>query len=75
MISIVLQVFELYVSSAIQAAVGWCCLYVLAAKYEEIYPPDVSEFVYITDDSYTKRQVPKVFLVYLAKPKNYYTSV
>jgi len=29
----------------------------LAAKYEEIYPPDVSEFAYITDDTYTKQQV------------------
>ena len=26
-------------------------------KYEEIYPPDVAEFVYITDDTYTKKQV------------------
>lgn len=26
-------------------------------KYEEIYPPDVREFVYITDDTYTKKQV------------------
>lgn len=29
----------------------------LAAKYEEIYPPDVAEFVYITDDTYSKKQV------------------
>lgn len=29
----------------------------LASKFEEIYPPEVSEFVYITDDTYTKRQV------------------
>lgn len=29
----------------------------LAAKYEEIYPPDVTEFAYITDDTYTKQQV------------------
>uniref|UniRef100_A0A8C8SIF5 Cyclin A1 n=1 Tax=Pelusios castaneus TaxID=367368 RepID=A0A8C8SIF5_9SAUR len=29
----------------------------LAAKYEEIYPPEVEEFVYITDDTYTKRQL------------------
>ncbi|XP_068281573.1 cyclin-A1 [Nyctibius grandis] len=29
----------------------------LAAKYEEIYPPQVDEFVYITDDTYTKRQL------------------
>lgn len=26
-------------------------------KYEEIYPPEVDEFVYITDDSYTKKQL------------------
>lgn len=29
----------------------------IAAKYEEIYPPDVAEFVYITDDTYVKKQV------------------
>lgn len=29
----------------------------LASKYEEIYPPDVGEFAYITDDTYTKKQV------------------
>jgi cyclin A len=27
------------------------------SKYEEIYPPEVGEFVYITDDTYTKKQV------------------
>lgn len=29
----------------------------LAAKYEEIYPPEVGEFVYITDDTYKTKQV------------------
>lgn len=29
----------------------------ISSKYEEIYPPDINEFVYITDDSYTKLQV------------------
>lgn len=29
----------------------------LCRKYEEVYPPEVSEFVYITDDTYTKREV------------------
>ncbi|XP_077156531.1 cyclin-A2 [Paroedura picta] len=29
----------------------------LASKFEEIYPPEVTEFVYITDDTYTKKQV------------------
>ena len=29
----------------------------LCSKFEEIYPPEVAEFVYITDDTYTKKQV------------------
>ena len=29
----------------------------LSAKFEEIYPPDIGEFAYITDDTYTKKQV------------------
>ena len=29
----------------------------IATKYEEIYPPELSEFVYITDDSYSKTQI------------------
>jgi len=36
--------------------VGTAAMFI-AAKNEEIYPPDVGEFVYITDDTYTKRQV------------------
>lgn len=36
--------------------VGTACMYI-ASKYEEITPPDVGEFVYITDDTYTKKQV------------------
>lgn len=37
--------------------VGTACM-LLASKFEEIYPPEVSEFVYITDDTYTAKQVP-----------------
>lgn len=32
-------------------------LFAFRRKYEEIYPPEVDEFVYITDDTYTKRQL------------------
>lgn len=32
-------------------------VFVSRSKYEEIYPPDVNEFVYITDHTYTKKQV------------------
>lgn len=36
--------------------VGTACMFI-SAKYEEIYPPDVNEFTYITDDTYNKKQV------------------
>ncbi|XP_045480463.1 cyclin-A2 [Harmonia axyridis] len=36
--------------------VGTAAMYI-AAKYEEVYPPDITEFVYITDDTYTRRQL------------------
>lgn len=29
----------------------------LIRKYEEVYPPEVEEFAYITDDTYTKKQL------------------
>eukprot|EP00195_Chlamydomonas_chlamydogama_P010582 CAMPEP_0202902368 /NCGR_PEP_ID=MMETSP1392-20130828/16812_1 /ASSEMBLY_ACC=CAM_ASM_000868 /TAXON_ID=225041 /ORGANISM="Chlamydomonas chlamydogama, Strain SAG 11-48b" /LENGTH=373 /DNA_ID=CAMNT_0049589121 /DNA_START=264 /DNA_END=1385 /DNA_ORIENTATION=+ len=36
--------------------VGVACMW-LAAKYEEIYPPNVADFCYITDNTYTKEQM------------------
>ncbi len=36
--------------------VGVACMWV-AAKYEEIYPPNVADFCYITDSTYSKEQV------------------
>ncbi|KAH8315327.1 hypothetical protein KR074_009791 [Drosophila pseudoananassae] len=44
--------------------VGTAAMYI-ASKYEEIYPPDVSEFVFLTDDSYTKAQVLRMEQVIL----------
>jgi cyclin B len=32
----------------------------IAAKYEEIYPPEVKDFVYVTDRAYTKDQILKM---------------
>ncbi|KAK6744785.1 hypothetical protein RB195_011482 [Necator americanus] len=29
----------------------------IASKYEEIYPPELKEFIYITDDTYTAEQI------------------
>jgi len=36
--------------------VGTAAMFI-AAKFEEIYPPELGEFVYITDDTYSKKQV------------------
>jgi len=37
----------------------------VAAKVEEIYPPTISEFIYITDDSYTKKQILRMEVLLL----------
>jgi len=37
----------------------------IASKFEEIYPPDVAEFVYITDDTYEREHVLKMEKVVL----------
>lgn len=29
----------------------------IASKYEEIYAPEIRDFVYITDKAYTKEQI------------------
>ncbi|KAG8221856.1 hypothetical protein J437_LFUL003232 [Ladona fulva] len=39
--------------------VGTAAMFI-ASKYEEIYPPELGEFVYLTDDTYTKAQVLKM---------------
>ncbi|KAK9693202.1 Cyclin, C-terminal domain [Popillia japonica] len=44
--------------------VGTAAMFI-AAKYEEINPPGVSEFVYITDDTYNKRQVTRMEILIL----------
>jgi cyclin B len=36
--------------------VGVSC-FLIAAKYEEIYPPEIRDLVYITDRAYTKEQI------------------
>ena len=32
----------------------------VASKFEEIYPPDLTEFAFITEDTYSKRQVVRM---------------
>lgn len=29
----------------------------ISTKYEEIYPPDLRDFVYVTDKAYTKKEI------------------
>lgn len=36
--------------------VGMACLFI-ASKYEEIYPPECNDFVYIADNAYTREEI------------------
>lgn len=47
---------KMFVTRSKLQLVGTACLF-LAAKYEEIYPPDSEEFSYVTADTYTKSEV------------------
>ena len=38
----------------------------LAAKYEEMYPPEIGDFVYITDQAYTEAQIRKMEIAIFA---------
>lgn len=37
----------------------------IASKYEEMYPPEINDFVYITDSAYTKSQIRQMEIVML----------
>nr|AAO73601.1 cyclin B [Lytechinus variegatus] len=37
----------------------------IASKYEEMYPPEINDFVYITDQAYTKSQIRQMEIVML----------
>uniref|UniRef100_U5EVM6 Putative cyclin b n=1 Tax=Corethrella appendiculata TaxID=1370023 RepID=U5EVM6_9DIPT len=39
--------------------VGVTALFI-ASKYEELYPPEIQDFVFITDDTYNKKQILKM---------------
>lgn len=43
----------------------------ISSKFEEIYAPEVSEFVYITDDTYTRQQVLKMESLMIKVNKNH----
>ena len=59
---LLLRKFHLYISQFSKNKKKFNSLFInivtfIYSKYEEIYPPEVGEFVYITDDTYTKKQV------------------
>jgi cyclin A len=37
----------------------------IAAKYEEIFPPSIDKFVYISDGTYTRDEVTCAFLAFV----------
>ncbi|XP_044079253.1 cyclin-A1 isoform X5 [Siniperca chuatsi] len=53
-----------YVKRGKLQLVGTAAL-LIAAKYEEIFPPELNEFVYITDSTYTKKQLVRMEHVFL----------
>ncbi|XP_072230919.1 cyclin-A1 isoform X2 [Leuresthes tenuis] len=53
-----------YVKRGKLQLVGTAAL-LIATKYEEIFPPELNEFVYITDSTYTKKQLLRMEDVYL----------
>lgn len=48
--------------------VGISCMWI-ASKYEEIYPPNVNDFCYITDNTYSKEQMVNMEELVLKKLK------
>ena len=50
---------QMSISKSRLQLLGVTCMFI-AAKYEEIYAPQVDEFVYVTDESYSREQVIKV---------------
>ena len=55
MIDRYLQVVEVTPRKYLQL-VGVTALF-MAAKYEEMIPPEISDFIYVTDDTYSKNQI------------------
>lgn len=37
----------------------------LAAKYEEMYPPEIGDFTFVTDHTYTKAQIREMEMTIL----------
>ena len=52
--------------------VGVACL-MLASKYEEIYPPELRDLVYITDRAYTKQEIVEMEVchIYMGYTRSY----
>ncbi|XP_068456744.1 cyclin-A1 isoform X2 [Clinocottus analis] len=53
-----------YVKRGKLQLVGTAAL-LIAAKYEEIFPPELNEFVYTTDNTYTKKELVRMEHVFL----------
>ncbi|XP_014219599.1 G2/mitotic-specific cyclin-B isoform X2 [Copidosoma floridanum] len=56
-----LQVFKMITRKRLQL-VGITAMFI-ASKYEEMYSPDISDFVYIADNTYTKGEILQMELI------------
>ncbi|KAF8358578.1 cya-1 [Pristionchus pacificus] len=48
---------QLVGTAALMASGVYSQLTIIASKYEQIHPPELKDFVYVTDDSYTEHQI------------------
>jgi cyclin B len=50
----------------------------IASKYEELFPPEIQDFVYITDDTYNKKQIlemeKQIVYVSIFNERHFYTE-
>lgn len=53
--------------------VGVAALFI-ASKFEELYPPEIRDFVYITDNTYTKEEILRMEK-HILKVRTYFISI
>lgn len=56
-VNLIDRYLSLYVVPKTQVQLVGVAALLIATKYEEIYPPTVKDFIYLTDNAYTRKEV------------------
>ena len=59
-INLIDRYFSIFVIQKADVQLVGVAALLIATKYEEIYPPTVKDFIYLTDNTYTKSQILKM---------------